>query len=272
MATGREWLTIRRWTWILAVAVVTCSATGQENQPEPVYKIGGDVTAPQGIYTPNPTYTLEARQKGITGEVSLKLIVRQDGTASDIRVVKGLDPGLDQSTVEAVAHWRFQPGTKSGMPVSVEVSVVTTFRTSVSGIQGQPLPGVYHDLPCATKIDSRDIKSLLKKAYKGDPKAQFIIGCACEYGVARLEPDRVQAIDWYRKAAESLVPAQYFLGEAHLFSYDYVQAYTWFKIADSGGYKDPHDRLKMVTQILTQKELSEAEEQVAAWKRQHGMN
>jgi len=37
-------------------------------------------------------------------------------------------------------------------------------------------------------------------------------------------PDRHQAIDWYRKAAESLVPAQYFLGEAYLSNYDYVNA------------------------------------------------
>jgi TonB family protein len=220
---------------------------------------------------PDPSYTREAMQKGITGQVSLTLEILPDGTTNHIRVVKSLDPGLDQSAVETVARWRFQPATKSGIPVSAETKVVMTFQ--LPGMRNVlPGPGIYSDLPCAAKIDSRDIKGLLKKAHKGDPEAQFVIGCAYEYGVALQVPDRAQAIDWYRKAAESLVPAQYFLGETYLLNFDYVNAYTWLKLASLGGYDDPHDRLKTVTLLLSKKELSEAEEQVAAWKQQHGTN
>lgn len=262
---------MRRWAVMLSFGLVACFAAGQESRPEPVYKVGGEITAPQRIFTPDPSYTAEARQKGVTGKVSLTFEVLPDGTTTNVRVSKSLDPSLDQSAVDAVGHWRFHPATKSGVPVPVEISAVVSFEFSGEGLpRVLPGPGVYHDLPCAPKIDTRDIKDLLKKAHKGDPKAQFIIGCACEYGVARLEPDRAQAIDWYRKAAGSLVPAQYFLGETYLFNFDYVHAYTWLRIADSGGYKDPNDRLKMVTQLLTKEQLSEAEEQVTAWKRQHG--
>jgi len=255
---------MRRWAWILPVAVVSCFAVGQENQPEPVY------TAPRAIFAPDPTYTAEARQKGITGEVSLTLEVLPDGTTNNIRVVKSLDPGLDQSAVETVAHWRFQPAAKSGIPVSAKINVRVRFHLWNTPTVHQGPGGVYSGLPCAAKIDSNDLKDLLKKAHKGDPKAQFIIGCACEYGVAWIAPDRAQAIDWYRKAAESLVPAQYFLGETYLSNFDYVHAYTWLKIADLDGYQDPKDRLGMVTLFLSKEQLSEAEEQVAAWKRQHG--
>jgi TonB family protein len=264
---------MKQWTWILPVAVVVaCFASGQENQPEPVYKVGGEVTAPQAIFMPDPAYTAEARQKGISGSLTLGLKVRPDGTTSDIRVVKGLDPGLDQSAVETVSHWRFQPGTKSGIPVTVEVRVVVSFQHWDNPTVNPGPGGVYTGLPCAAKIDSRDIKDLLKKAHKGDPKAQFTIGCACEYGVSRPAPDRAQAIEWYRKAAESLVPAQYFLGETYLFNFDYVHAYTWLRIADLGGYQDPKDRLRTVTLLLSKEQLSEAEDQVVAWKRQHGTN
>jgi len=269
---SKEWLTMRRWTWILPFAVVACFAAGQESQPEPVYKVGGVVTAPRPIFNPDPTYTAEARQKGIKGELTLWLKVLPDGTTSDIRVLKGLDPGLDQSAVETVSHWRFQPSTKSGIPVSVQINVKVAFRLWDNPTVNQGAGGVYTGLPCAEKIDSHEMKDLLKKADKGDPKAQFIIGCACEYGVARQAPDRAQAIDWYRKAAESLIPAQYFLGETYLLNFDYVNAYTWLKLANLNGYKDPHEKLKTVTLILSKEQLSEAEKQVAAFKRQHATN
>jgi len=47
-------------------------------------------------------------------------------------------------------------------------------------------------------------------------------------------------------------------------------AYKWLSIADSGGYKDPSDKLKMVTTLLTVDQLSEAETKVAEWKRPRG--
>lgn len=259
---------MQRWTWILPVAVMACLAAGQESQTEPVHKVGEGITPPRIIFAPDPSYTLEAWQKGITGKVSLKLEVLPDGRTNNIRVVKPLDPSLDQSAVEAVAHWRFQPATKNGAPISIEISVVVGFLGPTSA---SPRPGVYTGLPCAAKIDSRDIKTLLKKASKGDPKAQITIGCAYQYGLAEMPPDRAQAISWYRKAAEiGLVPAQHFLGEAYLLNFDYVRAYTWLTIANSGGYKDPNDKLKIVTTLLNADQISDAEAQVAEWKRQHG--
>ena len=151
--------------------------------------------------------------------------------------------------------------------MKTEIRVVVSFRHSplLSG-------SVYTDIPCAKKIDAREIKGLLKKAYNGDAKAQFLIGCACEYGVARRSPDRAQAIDWYRKAAEKLVPAQYFLGETYLSTFDFVNGYIWLRIANLNGYKDPDDRLSTASFLLSKEQLKNAEEQVSAWKREHGMN
>ena len=96
------------------------------------------------------------------------------------------------------------------------------------------------------------------------------MGCAYEYGLAELPPDRAQAIGWYRKAAETgLIPAQYFLGEAYLFSFDYTPAYTWLKIAESGGYNDSKGYLGIVTTLLSADQLRDADAQVSEWKRLH---
>ena len=262
------------WTLAASFAILPSLIAGQDSQPKEVEKVSDGIVPPRAIFMPNPPYTPEARQKGISGEVSLKVEVRPDGTTDNIRVVKSLDSSLDQSAVDTVAHWRFQPATKAGVPVSKEIVIVTPFsRPDVGGFPvANPGPGVYSGLPCAAKIDTRDIKDLQKKANKGDPKSQFMMGCACEFGVAMAAPDRHQAIDWYRRAAESLVPAQYFLGETYLSNYDYVNAYVWLSIASAGGYKDPHDNLKTVTQLLTEEQRSDAQQQVAAWKQQHRTN
>jgi TPR repeat protein len=148
-----------------------------------------------------------------------------------------------------------------------------------AGFPGLAGPDAYNDLPCASGINTRDIKGLLNKAKKGDPQAQLVVGCACEYGVGMAMPDRAQAMDWYQKAAEAgLVPAQHFLGEAYLRNFDYVQAYKWLKIAELGGHKGPsganddpqHPDVKSVALLLSTDELKKAEEETQDWHRQHG--
>jgi len=58
----------------------------------------------------------------------LDVIIRTDGTAKVQRVVQGLGYGLDESAVEAIEKWRFQPGTKDGKAVDVELEVTMGFH------------------------------------------------------------------------------------------------------------------------------------------------
>ncbi len=43
-------------------------------------------------------------------------------------VLRSLGMGLDEKAIEAVHQWRFEPGTKDGQPVPVEVSMEVSFR------------------------------------------------------------------------------------------------------------------------------------------------
>jgi protein TonB len=93
-----------------------------------VYKVGGGISAPQAISSPDPAYTEEARSAKKQGTCVLKLIVDSTGHPRDLRVVRGLGFGLDEKALEAVRQWRFQPALKDGRPVDVQISVEVEFH------------------------------------------------------------------------------------------------------------------------------------------------
>lgn len=59
----------------------------------------------------DPVYTEAARRAGIEGVVSLRVRVTPAGIPENIEILQGLEPGLDQRAVEALAQWRFSPAT-----------------------------------------------------------------------------------------------------------------------------------------------------------------
>jgi TonB family protein len=77
-------------------------------------------------------YTKEAQAAGIQGTVVLQFDVGVDGLPHNILVLQRVDPGLDQSAIEALSQWRFQPGTKDGRPVTWnDTKVSMDFRLAV---------------------------------------------------------------------------------------------------------------------------------------------
>jgi len=99
-----------------------------QNTSDTVYEVGNGVTAPKGIYTPNPEYTDRARKKKVRGTVVLSMIVTPEGTVRDPKITKNLDKDLDQQALAAVSKWRLEPGTKDGRPVAVRISAEVTFN------------------------------------------------------------------------------------------------------------------------------------------------
>lgn len=99
---------------------ITASAT--------VPRVGGGVSAPAPVYTPEPGYAEDARKARLQGTVLLSIVVGPDGLAHSIHVTKPLGLGLDEKAVEAVSTWRFRPGMKDGQPVAVQATVEVAFR------------------------------------------------------------------------------------------------------------------------------------------------
>jgi len=93
-----------------------------------VYRVGGGISAPTAISSPDPDYTEEARRAKKQGTCVLWLIVDSSGHPRDIRVIRGLGFGLDAKALEAVKQWRFNPALKDGRPVDVQISVEVEFH------------------------------------------------------------------------------------------------------------------------------------------------
>src|ERR1035437_9029507 len=94
-----------------------------------VYRLGMPVSAPTLASKIEPSYTAEALQARVSGIVLVSFQVTSDGNPDKVTVVRGLGHGLDQKAVEAVGQWRFRPGTKDGVPVTVgPLKVAVSFR------------------------------------------------------------------------------------------------------------------------------------------------
>jgi TonB family protein len=81
-------------------------------------------------YTTPPLYSDEARLRGIEGVVLVRAHVDIEGYVRDARVTRGLGAGLEQNALVALRQWRFDPGTRNGVtvPMDVEIEVAFTLR------------------------------------------------------------------------------------------------------------------------------------------------
>jgi TonB family protein len=71
---------------------------------------------------------MAGKNTAVEGTCVLAMIVGPDGKPRDIRVQRGLAMGLDQKAIEAVRQWRFEPATKDGRAVAVQISVEVSFK------------------------------------------------------------------------------------------------------------------------------------------------
>jgi periplasmic protein TonB len=92
------------------------------------YRVGGGVSAPRVLFSPDPEYSEEARKAKYQGTVVLWVVVGPDGRPRDLRVQRSLGLGLDEKAMEAVRTWKFDPARKDGQPVAVQINVEVNFR------------------------------------------------------------------------------------------------------------------------------------------------
>ncbi len=101
---------------------------GKKGPGAGVFRVGGGVSAPRAIYSPDPGYSEKARQEKYQGTCVLRLVVDTNGLPRNIRVERPIGMGLDEEAIEAVRNWRFKPAMKDGAPVAVQIAVEVSFH------------------------------------------------------------------------------------------------------------------------------------------------
>lgn len=113
-----------------AIVQKTSDTTPGDPIPEGknVFKVGGAVKPPRVKKAPDPKYPDLARGLRREGLVVLWGVVREDGKLHDVRVARPVGLGFEEQAVEAVKSWEFEPSTKDGKPVAVQINVEINFR------------------------------------------------------------------------------------------------------------------------------------------------
>jgi protein TonB len=88
----------------------------------------GPLAPPVAHRKVDPKYIATAVAERIEGRVQLLCVIDKLGHVDRVEIVRGLDPRLDQSATEALSKWEFDPATRGGVPVDVDVMVEIPFR------------------------------------------------------------------------------------------------------------------------------------------------
>ena len=77
----------------------------------------------------NTKYPVVAQENGVQGKVIISFVVERDGSISDVKVARSVDPSLDreaQRVVKSMPRWT--PGKQNGQTVRVKYTVPVVFR------------------------------------------------------------------------------------------------------------------------------------------------
>lgn len=74
---------------------------------------------PRAVARSSPEYPSEARSRGVSGFVVLKILVGQSGAIENVKVEQSEPKGFfDQAALKSVKSWRFEPGVSKGQAVA----------------------------------------------------------------------------------------------------------------------------------------------------------
>ncbi len=89
----------------------------------------GGMSALMQYLSSNIKYPVIAEENGIQGRVICTFVVERDGSITDVKVVKSVDPSLDKEAmrvIKSMPHWI--PGKQNGSAVRVKYTLPVTFR------------------------------------------------------------------------------------------------------------------------------------------------
>jgi TonB family protein len=83
---------------------------------------------PKPIHVAMAEYSEQARRQKIQGNVTVSVLVNEDGVPIDPRIEKPLGYGLDEKALEAALQYQFRPAMRDGQPVAQRIMIEVSFK------------------------------------------------------------------------------------------------------------------------------------------------
>jgi protein TonB len=80
----------------------------------------GDIKIALQKHFPYPTPDLSVMARKSSGDVILNAVIDERGNISNLTLLKGLGPAIDDVVIATVKQWSYAPATKNGVPVASE--------------------------------------------------------------------------------------------------------------------------------------------------------
>lgn len=84
---------------------------------------------PRAVVKTAPMYPFRAREQGVEGVVQVKILVKDDGSVGEVRIIDARPKDIfEESVLAAVPNWRFEPGVIQGKRVTSWVITALHFK------------------------------------------------------------------------------------------------------------------------------------------------
>lgn len=126
----------RFFSFICFFFMMALSMNAQSESSTEVYDVVDEIPSFPGgdsslmmFLAQNIKYPVTAQENGVQGRVIVSFVVETDGSITDVKVARSVDPYLDREAMRVVkAMPKWTPGKKDGKPVRVKYTTPVVFR------------------------------------------------------------------------------------------------------------------------------------------------
>ena len=127
--------------------------------PDQLPEFPGGIQAMMKFLSTNIKYPVEAQKKGISGRVIVQFVIMEDGTLEQAKVIRGVDPLLDEEALRVVKSMpKWKPGMDRGEAVKVRFTAPIMFNLSRKDTPRPNFPELV--VPLGQEVENRSLQGV----------------------------------------------------------------------------------------------------------------
>ena len=127
--------------------------------PDQLPEFPGGIQAMMKFLSTNIKYPVEAQKKGISGRVIVQFVIMEDGTLDQAKVIRGVDPLLDEEALRVVKSMpKWKPGMDRGEAVKVRFTAPIMFNLSRKDTPRPNFPELV--VPLGQEVENRSLQGV----------------------------------------------------------------------------------------------------------------